>query len=290
MAQALIGASVAASPASFAPELTVVDGKITTTSNQVAEHFGKRHDTVLRAIRNLECSADFRLRNFAEAMESMTYVDSNGVQRTKSTSRIGHYRLTRDGFAFLAMGFTGKEAAQWKEAYINAFNKMEAELLAQSRAASSTASPKAPQALSSDVEALEVAARMLKISESGKLGMVRYAFQQKAPHLLGALPVYAVDAPDGAKVAGSSEPTFSATHLLKERNAPITTAKFNALLADKGIIEKRSRPSSSGVNKDFWVVTDHYFGKNLTSPGNPRETQPHWYESRFDELLSTVRV
>lgn len=141
MAQATIGASVATSPASFAPALTVVDGKITTTSNQVAEHFGKRHDTVLRAIRNLECSADFRLRNFAEAKESMTYVDSDGVSHTKDTTRTGHYRLTRDGFAFLAMGFTGKEAAQWKEAYINAFNKMEAELLAQSRATPYTVQP-----------------------------------------------------------------------------------------------------------------------------------------------------
>jgi len=239
---------------------------------------------VLRAIRNLECSADFRLRNFVETVVSRENPSGGAAIESKA------YRLTRDGFAFLAMGFTGKEAAQWKEAYINAFNKMEAELLAQSGAAFSTDSPKAQQALSADVEALEAAAHMLRISESGKLGMVRYAFQQKAPHLLGALPVYAVDAPEGAKVAGSSEPTFSATHLLKERNAPITTARFNALLADKGIIEKRSRPSSSGVNKDFWVVTNQYFGKNLTSPGNPRETQPHWYESRFDELLSTVRV
>lgn len=284
MAQATIGAPVAASPASFAPELNVVDGEITTTSNQVAEHFGKQHKLVLRAIRNLlKELPDGYERNFAPIQIDVDL----GMGRTRQDPA---YSINRDGFTLLAMGFTGKEALQWKLAYINAFNKMEAELLAQSGAAPYTTSPKAPQALSSDVEALEVAARMLKISESGKLGMVRYAFQQKAPHLLGALPVYAVDAPDGAKVAGSSEPTFSATHLLKERNAPITTAKFNALLADKGIIEKRSRPSSSGVNKDFWVVTDHYFGKNLTSPGNPRETQPHWYESRFDELLSTVRV
>ncbi|EGD1134269.1 Rha family transcriptional regulator, partial [Escherichia coli] len=35
------------------------------------------------------------------------------------------YQITRDGFAFLAMGFTGKRAAQFKEAYINAFNQME---------------------------------------------------------------------------------------------------------------------------------------------------------------------
>lgn len=284
MAQATIGASVATSPASFAPELTVVDGKITTTSNQVAEHFGKAHKLVLRAIRNLlqELPKGYE-RNFAPIQVDVEL----GMGRTRKDPA---YLLTRDAFTLLAMGFTGKEALQWKVAYINAFNKMEAKLLAQSGAASSTDSPKAQQALSADVEALEAAARMLRISESGKLGMVRYAFQKKAPHLLGALPVYAVDAPEGAKVAGSSEPTFSATHLLKERNAPITTAKFNALLADKGIIEKRSRPSSSGVNKDFWVVTNQYFGKNLTSPGNPRETQPHWYESRFDELLSTVRV
>lgn len=145
MAQATIGASVATSTASFAPALTVVDGKITTTSNQVAQHFGKRHDAVLRAIRNLECSADFRLHNFAETVVSRENPSGGAAIESKA------YRLTRDGFAFLAMGFTGKEAAQWKEAYINAFNKMEAELLAQSRAASSTASPKAPQALSSDV-------------------------------------------------------------------------------------------------------------------------------------------
>lgn len=35
------------------------------------------------------------------------------------------YYLTRDGFTFLAMGFTGRVAAQFKEAYINAFNEME---------------------------------------------------------------------------------------------------------------------------------------------------------------------
>jgi phage regulator Rha-like protein len=38
------------------------------------------------------------------------------------------YRVTRDGFAILAMGFTGKEAMRWKEAYIRAFNLMEAKL------------------------------------------------------------------------------------------------------------------------------------------------------------------
>ncbi|MFU7547971.1 Rha family transcriptional regulator, partial [Pseudomonas paraeruginosa] len=42
-----------------------------------------------------------------------------------------YFRMTRDGFTFLCMGFTGKEAARWKEAYINAFNKMEQALIEQ---------------------------------------------------------------------------------------------------------------------------------------------------------------
>lgn len=103
------------------PHLAVVNGHATTTSNQIAEHFGKRHDHVLRAIKNLGCSPDFRLRNFGEA--SIEMEQPNG-----GTAKYPAYTITRDGFVFLAMGFTGKEAAQWKEAYIEAFNAMEATL------------------------------------------------------------------------------------------------------------------------------------------------------------------
>lgn len=110
------------------PDLVVVDGQITTTSNQIAEHFGKRHDVVLRAVRNLECSENFRLHNFAES----SYTNEQG-------KKMPCYRITRDGFVFLAMGFTGKEAAQWKEAYITAFNKMEAELRAKEKPATDPA-------------------------------------------------------------------------------------------------------------------------------------------------------
>lgn len=101
-------------------DLKIIDGQITTTSQQIAEHFGKSHKTVLRAIAKLECSKEFTERNFALS----EYTDSTG-------RKLPMYRLTRDGFVFLAMGFTGKDAAQWKEAYIAAFNQMEAQLLAQ---------------------------------------------------------------------------------------------------------------------------------------------------------------
>lgn len=108
---------VTTNTATATPDLVIVDGQITTTSLQIAEHFGKLHKTVLRAVTNLDCSPEFTERNFAPS----EYTDATG-------RKLPCYRITRDGFVFLAMGFTGKEAAQWKEAYITAFNQMEAQL------------------------------------------------------------------------------------------------------------------------------------------------------------------
>ena len=101
------------------PALEARAGQITATSLQVAEHFGKRHPDVLRAIRKLEVSEEFSRCNFAPR----DYFDERGKVQPM-------YDITRDGFAMLAMGFTGKEAVRWKEAYISTFNAMEAKLRA----------------------------------------------------------------------------------------------------------------------------------------------------------------
>lgn len=92
----------------------LIDGHPTTTSLDVAAHFGKLHKDVLKRIANLDCSPEFTQRNFAPC----TRPGSNNKPEP-------YYRMTRDGFTFLCMGFTGKEAAKWKEAYINAFNQLE---------------------------------------------------------------------------------------------------------------------------------------------------------------------
>ena len=101
------------------PVLEARAGQITATSLQVAEHFGKRHTHVLRSIRNLQVSEEFSRLNFGPR----DYFDERGKVQPM-------YDITRDGFAMLAMGFTGKEAARWKEAYISTFNAMEAKLRA----------------------------------------------------------------------------------------------------------------------------------------------------------------
>lgn len=134
---------------------------IYTTSRKVAEHFGKRHADVLRAIeklltelaeleateRNFAFSeADMevdRQRNFALTMSPVsgpkgavqladpvftepnfglsTYLDSTGRS-------LPEYHLSHDGFALLAMGFTGREALRWKVAFLAAFRQQEAAL------------------------------------------------------------------------------------------------------------------------------------------------------------------
>lgn len=91
--------------------------RATCTSMDVAETFGKRHDTVLRDIKELGCSEDFNLHNFAE----ITYSDARNRKQPA-------YVMTRDGFTLLVMGYTGELAMKFKEAYIKQFNAMEAAL------------------------------------------------------------------------------------------------------------------------------------------------------------------
>lgn len=94
------------------------EDKLYVSSLDVAHHFDKLHYNVLRSIEALECSQEFRALNF----EGSSYPTAQGKQMPM-------YRMTRDGFTMLVMGFTGAKAAYWRERYIQAFNLMEAELL-----------------------------------------------------------------------------------------------------------------------------------------------------------------
>lgn len=95
----------------------IENGQAVTDSLKVAEVFGKRHDLVMRDIRNLECSEEFNLLNFAE----IDYIDDRNRTYKK-------FLIKRDGLAFLVFGYTGAKAGEYKEKYIGAFNKMEEEL------------------------------------------------------------------------------------------------------------------------------------------------------------------
>ncbi|WEI20125.1 Rha family transcriptional regulator [Acinetobacter proteolyticus] len=92
------------------------NGEPKTTSYAVAEAFGKRHSDVLRSIKRMKCSQSFRERNFAFTLENKQI--GNAKRNT------GFYQMTKDGWMFLVMGFTGERADAIKEQFIDAFNWM----------------------------------------------------------------------------------------------------------------------------------------------------------------------
>lgn len=110
-------AIMATIPALSHPQVTVENGRAVTTSVAVAEYFGKRNDNVIQKIKLLDCSSEFNALNFKD----VTYTDAKGEKRPA-------YQITKNGFVFLVMGFTGKKAAAFKEAYIAEFDRMENEL------------------------------------------------------------------------------------------------------------------------------------------------------------------
>ncbi len=120
--------------------VTLRDGLPSCTSRDIADAFSKQHKDVLRAIDRIceDCGPEFTERNFAPS----TYVDPTGRS-------IRSFDLTRDGFAMVAMGFTGAAATKWKIKFLSAFNEMERQL---------TIPPAAQQAeierLKSDLSAL----------------------------------------------------------------------------------------------------------------------------------------
>ena len=92
-------------------QLTIKDGQPVVSSLTIAEAFGKQHKHVLRDIETLDCSPEFRRPNFGPIF----YKDSFGREQRA-------YEMTKNGYMFLVMGYSGEKAGRIKEGYIYAFD------------------------------------------------------------------------------------------------------------------------------------------------------------------------
>jgi prophage antirepressor-like protein len=135
---------------------------------------------------------------------------------------------------------------------------------------------------------LECFDRLLKPAPSSKMLMLAKIASNNG---LDAkfLPGYAIDAAPDA-TGGGSMPTKAVTALIKDHSLPTTAAGFNRALAAAGFLKNMQRKNSRQEMVDFWSITEKglRYGKNLTSPQSPRETQPHWYVDRFLELADLI--
>lgn len=111
------------------PQVFSKDGRLITTSRDIADYFDKQHQHVTQKIESLDCSEQFSTSNF-----SLVQYEHNG-------NSYKMYEITKDGFMFLVMGFTGKRAARLKEAYIAKFNFMEEELHRRDHVVATATSP-----------------------------------------------------------------------------------------------------------------------------------------------------
>lgn len=236
------------------------------TSIEIAELVGSRHDNVKRAIETLAGNGVIAFPQSEEkptAGRPLKYFVFSG-ERGKRDSIIVVAQLSPE--------FTARLVDRWQE--------LEQKLIV-AEAVNLSDSVQASLLL---VESMK---RTLNLSNSSALGAYRKI--EKHYNLPLLAPAYAIDAPSDA-ADGSSRPTSALRTLLQRREFPVKVQYAYQRLQELGIVTRLSRPSSRGTEKQFWSVTASglMFGKNMTSPGNPRETQPHFYDSRADELLAMI--
>lgn len=235
---------------------------VTMSSREIAGLTNKRHDHVKRDIEKM-------LSELGEDIPSFggIYFDSMNREQVE-------YHLDRELTDTLLTGYSArlrrKVIARWRE------------LESGDKAGSDK-----PGKLVGELALMECFTRLLRPAPSSQIAMLTHIAKQNGLDST-FLPAYAVDAaPDNAPA--SSMPTAPITLLLQQNGVRYTARAYNQLLRDAGILEERTRSSRTGP-KQFWAVTEKgmRYGKNLTSPQSPRETQPHWYTDRFVELHDLV--
>lgn len=230
----------------------------TMTSLQIAEITNKRHDAVLRDIRNL-LEQGVQAHNFVELFNIRQLPNGGSKQEP-------YYELTKKGCLILASGYN----ALLREKIIDRW-----ELLETERAMATPDNPQL-QFVQTQIYLAEAISRNLRLNDASRLGM----YQSIAEPYRLAIPQY----------VPSQGVMKSASVLLKEIGSDISAIKFNQLLEAHGYVETITRPSTGGKIRKFKNVTDKgkAYGENEVNPKNQKETQPHWYVDKFEELYRAV--
>ena len=239
---------------------------LTMSSREIASLVDKEHKNVIRDIRAMinEFEDDSLLSHVKEDKDARGYTSA--------------FHLNKDLTLTLVAGYNVK----LRLAIIKRWQELEEKEKLMS---------KLDTTAEQDIRILSAVSDMLRLSDSGRIGMVRKYIENETPKLKSYLPAYAIDAPiDSTVVGNSSQVTKCATDLLMIHNSKVTTRKFNEMLVEKDFLETQMRPSSNKVMKPFKCITEKglKYGKNLTSDKNQKETQPHWYVNKFSELLNEL--
>ncbi|EJF05852.1 Phage regulatory protein Rha (Phage_pRha) [Thiovulum sp. ES] len=148
--------------------------------------------------------------------------------------------------------------------------------------------------LEKEMIGLKTAIEILRPSEASKIGMTKTHFTD-----LGLKTSYLPEYSD-------EEHTYSAKALLEKFEIQISVQQFNKKMISAGFLETKTRKSSKyktekdedgkevkiPILKEFKSLTEKglEFGKNMISPKNQLESQPHYFENSFSELLKLLKI
>ncbi|MFK2625035.1 Rha family transcriptional regulator [Bacteroides fragilis] len=231
--------------------------KQTMSSLEIAELAGKQHNDVLKAIRAME-----------PAWEKVTEGKFSLSEYRDSTGRaLPCYELNYQECMYIASKFNDETRAK----LVLRWNALETE---KAEPIISSVKTEVRQPTISDK--MKVATWLIKTLNLNDTSKLMLAKSIAAP--LG-LPT-----PDYTPSHGVLK---SATELLKEAGLSISAQAFNQRAIQKGILCDVKRKSSKGKDKHFKSITESglTYGENQVNPNNTKETQPLWYEEKFNELL-----
>ena len=238
--------------------------QVITTSLKVAEKFKKEHRNVLKSIRKLMTAKNVAV---AKMFDEQMYVNDQGKEQPM-------FYMNRDGFTLLAMGFTGDKAIGFKVEYINAFNKMEEAI----KKGLIENTQKDQDDFDDKKRFIEWSASFLGVNDAGKLMMARKLAAE-----------YGMDKylPDYVESKGQ---LHSATYLLKKYGCNFSATTFNTCAHTTGLIKKMERKGKGGITRTWWALDEpgKEFGEDLVSDKCPSQTQIHWYDDKFTQVLDII--
>ena len=241
--------------------------KLTMSSLEIAELTGKQHKNVLADIRNMLNQLEIQ-----SAVFSAQYKDSTGRSLVM-------FNLPKDETLCLIAGYN----VQVRMRIIKRWQELE-----QGFAVPVNQSNVAPSEHAKHyIDAAGAMCDVLRLSNSSRTAVVRDVVSPW-PILANAVPAYAIDAPSDS-VTGSSEVTLPITEIVRGLTS---AAKANVALEKAGLIIACYRNRPNGEQSKFWSVTEEglKYGKNQTHERNQRETQPHWYVKKANEIIDIIKA
>lgn len=253
------------------PEVTVEHNVPVTTSLNIAKVFGKEHRNVLRDIDNILTSLQNQQNSTELTFELSEYQDNTG-------RKLPMYLLSRDACVLLVMGYTGERAMEFKLAYINAFNKMEAKLKEQ-------ALPEVKKTESTMIAAKYVFSCVPNLAPEN----YAIAMDMVARKLTGESPLLTA----GIKLISTSKKQYYCPKVIGQLVAkkldspkPYSSQAINNALTEMGF-QTWERDSKGNRVYSFTELGSPYGEMDVPSKanGSPKPT-PAWYEDVVDPIIN----